>query len=556
MSNPAESAQRRRVLRRAALDGGLALATVCLLIIRRPDQFTRPATWVEEGSLFFTQYLAHGWLYLFEPINGYLILPSKIAAFLATQVSFLHYPEASIAICVAATIAAVLCIAHAPTLLKWPPLCALLAIAVPTDPEVLGVSSYLFWIFGLVSLLSVAWRLDGARPYTRLALTIFGGLSSPLNIALTPLFFLRAGFLRTRREWWIAGTAIVTAALQTVVMRVTMPDAGIADRAGELAGAFFGSRGAVAAVVAVLLAAGAVAALTWHLGGTPAPRRVPGLVVAAVFAVLLAALALVSASKQAAMAELIAKFFGGYFIFQWDKGDAARLAGLGVLLAAIVYATWRARSGQWLASVLCVACFGSIAASLVRMDLTAIDPGEQGQRYFFYPFVFLSWLAIDAAATLNGVGKLAPLAVENTVSRWSRIVPDDLVGAPLIPRSRRLDGSATPQGASSAAQVAGAHTEFFGTGLHGDAGAGAISFDFPAGAASAVIAVRMFAGPDASNMTVETRTPASRLTCWRLLSTPERSSTGLTSTCARRKTAGLSPCALPMPAPAGVNGSP
>jgi hypothetical protein len=71
---------------------GLAVATIAILAARRPDQFLHPYMWVEDGTQTLPGYLERGWLEVFQPLAGYLVLVSKLMNVAALQLAPLYAP--------------------------------------------------------------------------------------------------------------------------------------------------------------------------------------------------------------------------------------------------------------------------------------------------------------------------------------------------------------------------------------------------------------------------------------------------------------------------------
>lgn len=193
----------------------IAAATVALLAFRRPDQFVAPYIWVEDGTVSLKQYLEHGWMSLIDPVAGYLILPSKIIHLIAISISATHYPEIANWLNVIFHILVLCAIAFSPTALRLPFFCAIATLLLPTDSEVFGTSHYAFWWGSLLLLPPLLWREDRNEIlWPRLAMTLFGALSSPLVITLLPLFALRSLLRRTRNDHFVFAAAMVCAVAQ------------------------------------------------------------------------------------------------------------------------------------------------------------------------------------------------------------------------------------------------------------------------------------------------------------------------------------------------------
>jgi hypothetical protein len=252
----------------------LALLTVALVYFRRPDQFTHPYIWVEDGTFILVGFVQRGWWSLFEPVQGYLITATKLITLAAYQISILKAPEVAVWLTTVFTVAVVLAIAFSPTQLRHRYLCALIVLLIPTDSEIYGVSEYAFWWAGLLLPLVVLWDESKGRDGLRLAFTVFGGLSSPLVVPFAPLLVIRSALERTRQSVTIASAAVLCTLVQLEMLRRTgtiaaSPPFAPGDLAlvvGKFLGYFVGSRfvGDVASVdVGVIVLTLVVAAITY-----------------------------------------------------------------------------------------------------------------------------------------------------------------------------------------------------------------------------------------------------------------------------------------------------
>lgn len=200
----------------------ILLATIAALYFRRPDQFFAPYIWVEDGTVSLPQFMAHGWAYLADPVAGYLILPSKLIQASALTLSAIHYPQWAMALTVLFHAGVLACIALSPTSLRAPLACALFTLLIPTDSEVFGTSHYAFWWGSLLLLPPLLWSPRANRRLApRIGMVFLGGLSSPLVIALLPVFAVRLALNRTRQECAVASAALACAATQMYFLRTS-----------------------------------------------------------------------------------------------------------------------------------------------------------------------------------------------------------------------------------------------------------------------------------------------------------------------------------------------
>jgi len=203
----------------------LCAATVVILILRRPDQFLHPYIWAEDGEIL-QGYAHRGLASIIEPIAGYYILTSKLISLTALQISVVWYPEIALALTTAFTCAIVVAIALSPTHLRCPSLCALAALAVPTDPENFAVALYSFWWAGFLLVLALLWDTERGFGWLRFTYIVLGGMSSFLAVPFAALFALRALWERRREEYVatavVAGVALVQGA--TILSQANLMD--------------------------------------------------------------------------------------------------------------------------------------------------------------------------------------------------------------------------------------------------------------------------------------------------------------------------------------------
>jgi hypothetical protein len=194
-----------------------AIAAV-IIAVRRYAQFLYPDVWDEDGTWVLSGFAAHGWVDFFMPVQGYLITASKIVSYAALKISFVHYAQVSMLLALAAQATCAATIATAPTALPYRFFAALTVVLIPTGAEVFLTPLYTFWWVGLFLLLSLVWQ-SGASFWPRLALTILAGLSSPIVIALAPLFVIRAVVRRAyRTEIVILAVVLLTSAIQVSLL--------------------------------------------------------------------------------------------------------------------------------------------------------------------------------------------------------------------------------------------------------------------------------------------------------------------------------------------------
>lgn len=305
-------------------------ATIAALYWRRPDQFWSPYIWVEDGTVSLVQYIRYGPLYLFYPVEGYLILPSKLLQLAALTISVDWYPHIAFGLTILFTAAVLCAVALSPTTLRWPLACALFLLLVPVDSEVFGTSHYAFWWGTLLLLPPLLWPpTHEDRLWPRVAMVVLGGLSSPMVVALLPVFALHALLRRTRNTVIVAAIALACAVIQLLMV------------------------------------------LYSGTHGTTVPTAIH-------------------------FKTLVAKFFG-MFVYWEPNAKLTRSFNIGsvfvLLLLAAAATAWREL--RWRHLALALALGASVTVSLARVPLDVIHPVTAGPRYFFYPYIFLGWLAIE-----------------------------------------------------------------------------------------------------------------------------------------------------------------
>lgn len=338
----------------------MVLATIAVLASRRTSTLTTPYIWAEDGLDIVPQFVLQGWGSLLNPISGYIAFVPRLISYLALTVAPDSYPLASTLLAWGFMAGVMAFVALAPTLLRGRLFLAFACLLVPTDPEVFGTSLYSFWWAGLVLMLLILWERAPSHVVLRGALAVVCSLSTPITILIAPVMMIRAAVLRTRVDAGLAGLVLVCAVAQ--VMQI------------------------------VAVQAGAPATLpTWHNVGV-----------------------------------MLDKFFGR-FVWGIDSPSNQQQITLAILGSAVAaLAAWSLHSikDRWLSFSLVYLLAASIAASVIRVDISLafVGPTGGGPRYFFYPYIILAWVLIQglyahttlAARTLFA----APLAlaVINAVS--------------------------------------------------------------------------------------------------------------------------------------------
>lgn len=337
-------------------------STVLATWFRRPDQFTHPYIWVEDCAMNIHAFFQHGWLSVFYPYPlyiGYFSFPSKLLFALATSISFRWFPEISFALALLFQCLVLLAVTFSPTRLRCRVLCALWVLLIPTNAEVFGVSLYAGWWGSLLALLPLLWRDEKSvseRAF-RIGLLAVGAFSSPLIIALLPLYALRHYQERNR---------------QTLMDLV------------------------IAGVITTIQVVSLATIQTMHLSASyPLTLTI--------------------------IPTLIAKFFGYFVFLPPDPASIAFPAIVGtslLIVIGIVAVAWRRRLDVSYYYLLACLAF-EIAMICARQGSDpVIHPVLAGPRYFFFPYVTLGWIVIQTLALEEralGVGAVSVLAL----SAWN-----------------------------------------------------------------------------------------------------------------------------------------
>jgi len=343
-----------RTHRTWCLIAAIGLSTLLVLILRRPDQWSAPAVWIEEGTVALPDFVANGWSSLFHPMMGYLVLPTKIILAAAATLSFRWLPEIEFWLTVVFTAGVLIAIALSPTALKYRAVCALALLALPTDSEAFGTSAYAFWWGSLLVMLPLLWRREGPQyPILRSGLLWFGGLSSPLIITMSPLYALRAILVRSRAAWSDLVLALIAAGIQASFLMKTA-------QAGNAAFA--------------------------NITPTMFVRKFFG-------------------------------FYLDIPIPFGTHDTVTLVIGI-VFLGALTACSYRYRRELGLTYFLLLAAFLIAAlSSVARVPIAAIHPSLAGPRYFFLPFAFLSWAIVQIAAIDARLPRIVAIAVIALVLR-------------------------------------------------------------------------------------------------------------------------------------------
>jgi hypothetical protein len=253
-----------------------------------------------------------------------------LLSWIAFQISVPWAPEIELILITLFTCGIMLAISLSPTYLPFPFLCAVSTLLVPSAPEVFAVSAYASWWAGLLLLLVPLWRSE--RQEIRWLYILFGGLSSPIIIAIAFIELIRAVLDRNRAEFIATALCVLTASVQTFTL--------------------------------------------WKMAGMAgAPPFEPQTI-----------------------GPNIVRFVGSFFVGN-QAGQHYYLLTGALAVVALSAIAWTIRNYLDRYFVILVAMFAiACAMSLARLPITGIHPFLGGPRYFFYPFVLLTWIGIWIAA--------------------------------------------------------------------------------------------------------------------------------------------------------------
>lgn len=188
----------------------LLLAALLLLFLRRPDQLIHPDVWVEDGIVYIPESLSYGFWAIFRPMNGYLSLIPRLINLVSLQFPLEWYPVIGTLLGTCFNIVTFFCIVLFPTVLRARTVCALAIFLIPVDAEVYILPSYTFWFCSILLILVLLWEPERKEKRSfplRFFVLVTSGLSSPFIVFLIPVMFLRFLIIRSRNELVIFFTA-------------------------------------------------------------------------------------------------------------------------------------------------------------------------------------------------------------------------------------------------------------------------------------------------------------------------------------------------------------
>lgn len=312
-----------------------------LYFLRRPADALYPYVWDEDGMFNIPQAIHFGWSSILIPINGYLLVPSKLLTLLTLSLSGLFYPEVAYVLTLAATLAVLAILTSKYVALESIIFLPLIIALLPYDPEVFSTPLYIFWWTSLLLLVPLLAPHPEPgfkrRDQIMLAgLVLMGGFSSPLCIVLWPMMLLRAGLTQTGRDYLWLGLWTGCALVQFFLSWLSSP-----------------------------------AGTTLSLG---------------------------HAINTGALPAFIGNFiwYGSWFARANGVTDLLFISLVGAAIYSIVRAIKTQQIEPFYQAFPLVGLFGSIMAVLVRLGF-APEPMVGGPRYFFFPYIFLALFLLATA---------------------------------------------------------------------------------------------------------------------------------------------------------------
>jgi hypothetical protein len=192
------------------------LATIVLLFIREPGEFTHPQFWAEDGIVFFGEARHSGLSAVVTPYGGYYHLIQRLAAGLTSLSDPQSIPRLYFLACLGVHLLMVLLILSPRVNLPYKPLIVLAIVGAPTSNEIFLSLTNIQWIFALSQVIVLissppTHRTGALRDYTIVGLS---GLTGPFITALLPIYVLRALGTRSRHYLGLLLLAIGCAAIQ------------------------------------------------------------------------------------------------------------------------------------------------------------------------------------------------------------------------------------------------------------------------------------------------------------------------------------------------------
>jgi hypothetical protein len=191
----------------------LAFAILCLMVLRKPDTVLNPQFWAEDCTVLFWQALTRGWSSVFLPYNGFLWIPLRVVAVVASplRLELLPFVYNFTALAIEAACCALFSLPAYRHLVRndWlrRACCLLFACALPAGGEMIGTLTNLHWYLALAALAALAARparISGLGAGVAACIgagVVLCGLSCPVLIVATPIALWQAAGALRSRDW-------------------------------------------------------------------------------------------------------------------------------------------------------------------------------------------------------------------------------------------------------------------------------------------------------------------------------------------------------------------
>jgi hypothetical protein len=211
----------------------LILAVIAVLVfLRRPDAFTNPQFWAEDGNLFFLDAWRDGFRSMFQPYRGLHLVLVRLIALAGRAVPIAWVPAWYALASLAAVLStAAYCLSdRIPISASARIMLALLVVATPTGNEVFMTPTNAQWILAPMLLLLAVSRppASWAQRLFDTALVTMVGLTGAFIALFSPLFILRLVFRRSAHDAALATLAIICSAIQLVHLDPSRADGPVA----------------------------------------------------------------------------------------------------------------------------------------------------------------------------------------------------------------------------------------------------------------------------------------------------------------------------------------
>ncbi len=195
------------------------LTLLFLIFIRTKEKISYPGIWVED-SVHLQDMVSEGFSSLLNPTSNFLHFGTRLLTAVVQIFTIEHYPTVSIWLTVLITSAICMGVRK---LFGGPQglVGAIAIILVPSDPEVFGLPSYLFWFFGiyLIAFAISDYHRQAQKTFVfNLILLFVFGLSGPVGVLLLPIYALRLiqerGRQITNRSYYAFAVNAITSIVQ------------------------------------------------------------------------------------------------------------------------------------------------------------------------------------------------------------------------------------------------------------------------------------------------------------------------------------------------------